>query len=299
MNKKRINEFLENIEYIYDLQYKTKNKMTDNEVYSWLVRIDNNSDHKSINEHFNEWMNYYEDKDNIECFIDTNYPFFLQFYNGEWESNDYTIKLYIPIDYQFIKEGVILLFDYLSNENITHHSKVCSTMRNDNVIVRLTNIRDTKKVIDFINNSEINNHLLDTNPFTFTYNGIGLVMDNNLSYNLEISKVIYNYLLSRKLFKQSDKPNYQEFYNFVYNCYKDTNDDTLKMIYDLLYSSLDNNYNINDFYDKVSLYQGNITLLFESLLATRNKYHKNEQAVSSLQEKIIIVINYIFIWIVK
>ena len=54
------------------------------------------------------------------------------------------------------------------------------------------------------------------------------------------------------------------------------------MIYDLLYSSLDNNYNINDFYDKVSLYQGNITLLFESLLATRNKYHKNEQAVSSL-----------------
>ena len=54
------------------------------------------------------------------------------------------------------------------------------------------------------------------------------------------------------------------------------------MIYDLLYSSLDKNYTINDFYDKVSLYQGNVTLLFESLLATRNKYHKNEQAVQSL-----------------
>ena len=54
------------------------------------------------------------------------------------------------------------------------------------------------------------------------------------------------------------------------------------MIYDLLYSSLNPDYNIYDFYDKVSLYQGNITLLFESLLATRNKYRKNEQAVNSL-----------------
>jgi hypothetical protein len=54
------------------------------------------------------------------------------------------------------------------------------------------------------------------------------------------------------------------------------------MIYDLLYASLDKDYSVVDFYDKVSLYQGNPTLLFESLLATRNKYRKNEQAVNSL-----------------
>jgi len=278
MNKKRINEFLENIENIYNLHPK----ITDNEIYSLLVRLDNKDDHKSINDNFDYWIDYYQDKENINCFCDKNNPFFCQFQNGKWESNDYTIKLYIPIKYDYIKDDIKIIFDYLSKENIIHRAKVSSTMRNDNLIIRLTTIRDTKKVIDFINNSNLNNHLLETNPFIFTYNGIGLVMDNNISYNLEISKIIYNYLLSRKLFKQSIKPNYQAFYNFVYNCYKDTNDDTLKMIYDLLYSSLSDNYDIYEFYDKVSLYQGNITLLFESLLATRNKYRKNEQAVNSL-----------------
>ena len=124
--------------------------------------------------------------------------------------------------------------------------------------------------------------LLELNPFIFNYHGIGLVMDNNLSYNDEVAKVIYNYILSRKIFRQADKPNYREFYNFVYNCYKDSKDNNLKMIYDFFYASLDKDYDILDFYDKVSLYQGNPTLLFESLLATRNKYRKNEQAVNSL-----------------
>ena len=277
MNKKRINEYLENIEYICNTH-----DAKENEIYSWLVRLESDDDHKNINDNFDYWINYYEDKENIRCFCDEYHPFFCEFQNGLWESNDYTIKLYIPMKYDFIKDGVILLFDYLSNENILHHSRVSSTMRNDNVTVRLTNIRDTKKVIEFINNSNIKNNLLETNPFIYNYQGIGLVMDNNLSYNYEVSRVINSYILSRKLFKQKKKPNYEEFYDFVYNCYKDSSNDTLKMIYDLLYSSLNPDYNIYDFYDKVSLYQGNITLLFESLLATRNKYRKNEQAVNSL-----------------
>ena len=282
MNKKRINDFLENIEYMYNIRYDTEYKMSDNEVYSWLVRIDNSYDHKSINDYFSYWIDYYKDKPNIKCFCDKKWPFFCQFQNGEWKTNDYTIKLYIPIKYKFVKDGVIELFNFLAKNNIEHHSKVGSAMRNDNVVVRLKSIRDVKKVLEYISKSEFDKHLLDTNPFVFTYNKIGLAMDNNLSYSIEISKLIYNYILSRKLFKQSEKPNMQEFCNFVYNCYKDTTDDSLKMIYDLLYSSFNKEYTINDFYDKVSLYQGNVTLLFESLLATRRKYQDNEQAVNSL-----------------
>ena len=266
------------MEFMYDERKSTKIPLSNNEVYSWLVKLDNSDDHKEID--FNYWIDYFKEKENINCFCDNK--FFLEFRNGKWETNDFKIKLYIPLKYHDIKEGVIKIFDYLSSNNIIYRSKITKYMRTDNIIICLDNIRDVKNLIDFIDNSIIHDMLLDINPFTFNYHGIGLVMDNNLSYNDEVAKVIYNYILSRKLFKQSDKPNYREFYNFVYNCYKDATDNNLKMIYDLLYASLDKDYSIVDFYDKVSLYQGNPTLLFESLLATRNKYRKNEQAVNSL-----------------
>lgn len=278
MNKKRINSFLENMEYMYNEREGTNIPLSNNEVYSWLVKLDSSDDHKKID--FNYWIDYYKGKDNINCFCDNN--FFLEFRNGRWENNDNKIKLYIPLKYHDIKEGLIKILDFLSDSNISYISRITKYMRTDNIIVCLDNIRDVKSLIEFIDNSIVHDMLLEINPFTFTYHGIGLVMDNNLSYNDEVAKVIYNYILSRKLFRQSDKPNYREFYNFVYNCYKDSKDNNLKMIYDLFYASLDKDYDILDFYDKVSLYQGNPTLLFESLLATRNKYHKNEQAVNSL-----------------
>ncbi len=280
MNKKRINEFLENIEYLYDTRLNTDTPLTQDEVYSWLVRLDNSDDHKDISDYFNYWLDYYKDKNNIDCYYDNKFYCILQ--NGEWNSNDYNVKLYIPFKYHDIKEGVIKIFDYLLENNINHYSKITKYMRNDSVIIRLKSIRDVKNFIEFMDNSIVHDMLEELNPFIFNYHGIGLVMDNSLSYNYEVAKVIYNYVLSRKLFKQNDKPNYREFYNFVYNCYKDATDNNIKMIYDVLYASLDSEYSILDFYDKVSLYQGNPTLLFESLLATRNKYRKNEQAVNSL-----------------
>ena len=266
------------MEFMYDDRIGTKVPLSNNEVYSWLVKLDNSDDHKKID--FNYWIDYYREKDNINCFCDNN--FFLEFRNGRWESNDNKIKLYIPLKYHDIKEGLIKILDYLSQNNISYIAKITKYMRTDNIIICLDNIRDVKSLIEYIDNSIVHEMLLELNPFIFNYHGIGLVMDNNLSYNDEVAKVIYNYILSRKIFRQADKPNYREFYNFVYNCYKDTKDNNLKMIYDFFYASLDKDYDILDFYDKVSLYQGNPTLLFESLLATRNKYRKNEQAVNSL-----------------
>ena len=266
------------MEFMYDDRISTKVPLSNNEVYSWLVKLDNSDDHKKID--FNYWIDYYREKDNINCFCDNN--FFLEFRNGRWESNDNKIKLYIPLKYHDIKEGLIKILDYLSQNNISYIAKITKYMRTDNIIICLDNIRDVKSLLEYIDNSIVHEMLLELNPFIFNYHGIGLVMDNNLSYNDEVAKVIYNYILSRKIFRQADKPNYREFYNFVYNCYKDSKDNNLKMIYDFFYASLDKDYDILDFYDKVSLYQGNPTLLFESLLATRNKYRKNEQAVNSL-----------------
>ena len=53
MNKKRINEFLENMEEMYDSRINTDLPLSQNEIYSWLVRINSIDDHKDISELFN------------------------------------------------------------------------------------------------------------------------------------------------------------------------------------------------------------------------------------------------------
>ena len=82
MNKKRINEFLENIEYLYDTRLNTDTPLTQDEVYSWLVRLDNSDDHKDLSDFFTYWLDYYEDKNNIDCYYDNKFYCILQ--NGEW-----------------------------------------------------------------------------------------------------------------------------------------------------------------------------------------------------------------------
>ena len=58
MNKKRINEFLENMEFMYNERISTKISLSNNEVYSWLVKLDNSDDHKKID--FNYWIDYFK-----------------------------------------------------------------------------------------------------------------------------------------------------------------------------------------------------------------------------------------------
>ena len=103
-----------------------------------IVRLDNSDDHKDLSDFFTYWLDYYEDKNNIDCYYDNKFYCILQ--NGEWNSNDYNVKLYIPFKYHDIKEGVIKIFDYLEDNNINHYSKITKYMRNDSVIIRLKSI---------------------------------------------------------------------------------------------------------------------------------------------------------------
>ena len=51
------------MEFMYDDRISTKVPLSNNEVYSWLVKLDNSDDHKKID--FNYWIDYYREKDNI------------------------------------------------------------------------------------------------------------------------------------------------------------------------------------------------------------------------------------------
>ena len=97
------------------------------------------------------------------------------------------IKIYVPLDSEHINEGVKRIFTFLAENNISHSSKVRDrTISCDNIVIRLDNVRDAKKLSEFIKCDEyIQSGLLECSPFTFNDNGISYLLCNKTIPNCE------------------------------------------------------------------------------------------------------------------
>lgn len=179
-------------------------------VYDRLIKFDVSDDEKNIyiendpavdfhdkDDFFSMWQERFEHKKNISCIVDEYWSYFCQFKNKG--SNSEHIKIYLPLDSKHLYEGANKIFDYLSSENMKHLSKIGKEMRFDNIVIRLLNSEDAKKVLDFIkNDSYIQEGLILANPFAFQQDDIALACDGSESYNRTISLLIENYFKSKK-----------------------------------------------------------------------------------------------------
>lgn len=190
-----------------DLYYSTSNmnmELTNKTVYSYLVRrnVSMNDLGKKINFVFysnqsNEWENFFgrwiekfKNVDNIDVFCSENWKYFCQFKNGQVTGLDF-VKVYIPLDYEHIYEGVNRIFNFLAKSNIAHCSKVSSDIRFDDVVVRLNNLEDAKKLQNFVDNDRyIQKGLMKPNAFTISNNKVAYAYDGGLSYNSCVAKII-------------------------------------------------------------------------------------------------------------
>lgn len=174
---------------------------------------------------FDEWINYFDEKENIEVDIDKDWSYFIQFVNKKeklYENNN-LIKLYIPIDSTFIKDGVKELFNFLAKENIAHISKVGKHTRFDNITIRVANEEDAKKIIEFVNNyDQIKEGMLPPDPFAFSEDNIALAVDGNLSYTNTITEYISLYLTECKNNNTLEEANLDGFIEFIKTYYNNT-----------------------------------------------------------------------------
>ncbi len=169
---------------------------------------------------FERWENNFKNRKTKAFCDEVNFKYWFQFINDmrvpyKGERVEY-IKLYIPIDYNHLEEGVNELFSFLERERIPHLSKVGSKMRVDNVIVRLRkgDVTSAKKVIDFVgSNLYLRNGLNSCNPFIPTRNGVGFMNEHGNSYNTDIANIISSYI--NKCIRINRKPNIEEFREFV------------------------------------------------------------------------------------
>ena len=150
----------------------------------------------SIEHLYSKWMEKFAGR-NVKVFRDfVNIPRLLQFVNPIKRNTDDYIKLYIPLDYEHVYEGVNQIFDFLDREGIEHESKIDKQMRSDNLIIRLhsDDFDNANKIINFVaSNSKLRNGLNKLSPFVPTRKGIGILADHSASYNFEIATLINSF----------------------------------------------------------------------------------------------------------
>ena len=176
----------------------------------------------NIGDLFDNWITNSENVNNLQTFVSDNHPYFCQFINAD--ANDIAkdaIKLYIPMDESHIYEGVNRLFKFIADSGIKHNSKVGKKIRNDVVVVRVSNIEEAEKVINFVKNDPyIQSSLLNTNPFTINVDGVGIAKDGYRSYNSELCNNLarfINILISKNRLDDLNMSTFHEYLEEVKN----------------------------------------------------------------------------------
>lgn len=219
-NKQRIDELLR---YLADLQKQNPNHpFTEPDIYYHLIEQDVPIEEQSypVNRFFDDFVDNFKDEQNLNVFVDPNWNYFCQFIsqkpNESMVRNPNHIKLYIPLDARHIYRGVDQIFNFLSENDISHISKVGSHIRNDDIVVRLTKPEDAKKLIDFVQNSSyLQEGLLPASPFLHQESGIAMTCDGNLSFSNSLACMLTEYIHQKKQINALDYVNADDFYSFT------------------------------------------------------------------------------------
>ncbi len=186
-------------------------------VYVNLVRI--NSNGEKINNFFGLWINEFKDIDNIQVFINEDSNYYCNFVNYEVDKkiDPYKmIKIYLAQDDKHIYETVCKLFKFMALNNIKHHSKVASMIRNDSIVIRVYDMADALKVQNFIMNDDyIMEGIIRSNPFTCNNGSIAYVWDGHLSFNQILAAYISGYINKLKKDKKLDTACFKDFLDYV------------------------------------------------------------------------------------
>lgn len=171
------------------------------------INIPNDQLDIEIDSLFDEWKTKYI---NYDVTIKNDY---IEMSKGNLEVTS-KIKVFISLNYNHIYKNINKILNFLNDKSFI--IRISKIIRNDNIIILFDNIENVKLLDKFIQDN-INEGVLKPNPFTYIYNNIGLTIDGNISFCNTITRVIYEYLLSKK--DNIDEIQEVDFYNFMIDKY--------------------------------------------------------------------------------
>lgn len=204
---------------------------------------------------------------------------FCVFWNDDVLKNGDPVKLYIAWDPQYVADYVDSILDFMVKNNISYFLKVSKVVRNDMVTIRISNVEDANKVINFVNNN-LKQGRIDSNPFCMAKGIVGLAIDNYNSYNSMVEDLIVHYYEYKFSLGELDV-GYDDFVNFVSHFQYNKSDDKsvrnnlvfLNEVKNLIYKAITTN-DINVFEDH-----------YYSVFKNRKKKRKRYNVFNDLENK--------------
>ncbi len=126
-------------------------------------------------------------------------------------------KIYIPYNASNFGTVTAEVFDYLVNNNIASDNKIAKNSRADGIVLRIYDLQDALKVIDFINNNPNIESNAQGIPLAKRIGKVSVAMDGNMSYNSVASDMLQAYL------RTTSNPSYTGFANFINQTIRDIN----------------------------------------------------------------------------
>lgn len=251
---------------------KTK-EITELDVYYHLSKYKiNNQNSNNIN--FNDWLNYFNNKRNINVYIKKEYPFFCNFTNIDTNKNNFNyIKLSISLDSEHLDLSVKQLFSYLEENNIKHSSKVSKNDISNNITIRVRSKEDADKISKYIsNNNYIKECMREVNPFSYSINNIAYESDGLLSYNKILSEIIasyINHINKSNIYNEASLQSFRLFLNEIYQNYF-INKREINKLKDEFKSNLILNNKFKNEHEYVANYMEVVELIISSMNPNNN-----------------------------
>ncbi len=269
-------------------------------IYNDLMNYELQNDEvgQSLAKYFDDWQYRFRGR-KVNVFYSFQQPRFLQFHYNAYKKKDH-VKIYLSFSKEDVFECVNMIFDYIDQNELSTLSKVADVRRSDEVVLRMSNVEDAKKLLEFINNNEyLSTRAKPVNPFLIKSGVAGLANDRLLSYNETLSFIIAEYF---KKVEDYDKVSLLDFRRFVVNYhnnvfasgneyenfsnsdifldYKDTYpkvSDRMANFYQVFHTiilALDSKTKLEDFFNHVSMCQDN------------TRFSKLSEYFSNMEEKL-------------
>ena len=237
-----------------------------------------------IRTYFNDWINRFSNKTNLNVFHSEMQPRFLQFQNKKNITDYKSFKLYVSYPKECIYECANKIFDYIEQNDLSTMSKISDIVRSDSIVLRMVSEDEVRKLMNFINNDkQLVENAKNVNPFLVKDGVVGIAYDGMLSYNTVLSDLLSNYFLKHRENNTLQNVSVDDFRTFVsnqyYNNFKDaTGIQNFKIessclkrcgdrahailnyeqVYKLILLSLNNKVNSNDIIDTINQYKNKL-----------------------------------------
>lgn len=250
--------------------------ITGDMVYTVMINYCNPEE--NVEPFFNIWIDRFKTRPGIDVYRGEAWSHFCRFNNGDLDDNK-AIKLYIPLKSHNLDSNVTRIFEFIRTCDMVHRSKVAKVIRNDNVVVRVENVEDALKIIDFVNSDvNIKKELNPVFPLTPSYHNVGISRDGIHSYNFELASVLAD-MLNKNIHLNLE--NYKNYLRQMVIC---TDEHDLKMIYQIGQMAFSSN-SLSDITNVNVRFKRSNKALFDVMNATYDKYGE-EQVICALVEYI-------------